>query len=114
MKPVLTLLESEDSRSSTVLTSLASGLVLTLGDVKAILFYASLFPTFVDMANLTVASITAIVTITIFTVGGVKLTYAFAAHRIVSRLQKQQAHKYARLSAGGLMIGAGTCLIAKA
>jgi len=107
------VLESEDSRGSTLLTSLLSGLVLTLGDVKAILFYASLFPAFVDMANLTAASITAIVMITIFTVGGVKLTYAFAAHRIISRLQKRQAHKYARRSAGGLMIGAGTYLIVK-
>jgi len=107
-------LRSVDSRGSTLLTSLVSGLFLTLGDVKAILFYASLFPAFVDMANLTVAGIAAIASITILTVGGVKLAYAFAAHWIVSRLQTRQAQKYTRLTAGGLMVGAGTYLIAKA
>jgi len=107
-------LESVDTRRSTFLTSFASGLFLTLGDVKAILFYASLFPTFVDMANLTLAGIAGIVTITIVTVGGVKLAYAFVAHRIIFRLKKRQAQKYARLSAGSLMVGAGTYLIAKA
>lgn len=106
-------LRAVDSRGSTLLTSFLSGLFLTLGDVKAILFYASLFPTFVDMANLTVTGIAAIVFITILTVGGVKLAYAFAAHRIVSRLQTRRAQKYSRLTAGSLMVGAGTYLIAK-
>lgn len=107
-------LQSDCSRRSTLLTSFAAGLVLTLGDVKAILFYASLFPTFVDMSNLTAVTISAIVTITIFSVGGVKLAYAFAARRIVSRLRKRHAQKYIRSTAGGLMVGAGTYLIVKA
>lgn len=107
-------LRSADSRGSALFTSLVSGLFLTLGDVKAILFYASLFPTFVDMASLTATSIAAIAAITILTVGGVKLAYALAAHRIVSRLQRRKAHKYTRPTAGCLMIGAGTYLVAKA
>ena len=107
-------LTSVDSGGSALLTSLVSGLFLTLGDVKAILFYASLFPTFVDMANLTVTGIAVIVVITVVTVGGVKLAYAFAAHGIVSRLQTRRAQKYARMTAGGLMVGAGTYLVAKA
>lgn len=107
-------LQAIDSRGSTMATSFVSGLFLTLGDVKAILFYSSLFPSFVDMANLTVTDITAIVSITIFTVGGVKIAYAFAAQRIVSRLQTRKAQKFTRLSAGSLMVGAGTYLIVKA
>jgi threonine/homoserine/homoserine lactone efflux protein len=107
-------LQSVDSRGSTLLTSLASGLVLTLGDVKAVLFYASLFPTFIDMARLTVIDVGAIVAITIVTVGGVKLGYAFAAQRIIHRLQSQRSQRRGRLAAGGLMIGAGTYLVSKA
>jgi len=107
-------LQTVDSRSSTLATSFVSGLFLTLGDVKAILFYSSLFPTFVDMANLTVTGITAIVSITIFTVGGIKIAYAFAAQRIFYKLQTRKAQKFTRLSAGSLMVGAGTYLIAKA
>lgn len=103
-----------DPRGSTLLKSLASGLLLTLGDAKAILFYASLLPAFVDMANLTVASVAVIGSITILSVGSVKLAYAIAAQQIVSRLRARKSQKYARLSAGGLMVGAGTYLVAKA
>lgn len=105
--------QSVDSRGSTLLTSLVSGLFLTLGDVKAILFYASLFPAFVEMNHLTAAGVAVIVLITVLTVGGVKLAYAFAAHRIVSRWQTRRAQKYTRLTAGSLMVGAGTYLVAK-
>ena len=107
---------SADDRKSTLLTSLVSGFVLTLGDVKAILFYASLFPTFVDIASLSSADILAIVIITVAAVGGVKIAYAFAAHRIVERLRTRpnQSRELIRPAAGGLLVGAGTYLIAKA
>lgn len=107
------VIRSENSRDSSLLTSFASGLFLTLGDVKAILFYASLFPTFVDMTNLTITSIVGIVVITILTVGGVKLAYAFAAQRIVSKIRSARAQKIADMTAGGFMVGAGTYLIVK-
>jgi len=94
--------------------SFASGFILTLGDVKAILFYASLFPAFVDMASLRVRDVAVIMIVTILAVGGVKLAYAYAAQRIVSRLQNQKTQKLARFTAGGLMLGAGTYLIMKA
>jgi len=98
---------------STMIASFASGLLLTLGDVKAILFYASLFPTFVDMAHLTVLDIVVIFVVTALTVGGVKLIYAFAARSIISRLHTQRSHRHARTLAGSLMIGTGTYIIAK-
>ena len=105
--------ETVDSRKSTFFTSLMAGLFLTLGDVKAILFYASLFPVFVDMEHLTLTGISTIIAVTVFTVGGVKLAYALLAHRIVFRLQAQGAKKLTRLTAGGLLIGAGTYLVTK-
>ena len=103
-----------DSRKSTLFASFLSGLVLTLGDVKAILFYASLFPAFVNMATLSAVNIGAIVVVTILSVGGVKLAYAFAARRIVRRLRSNKAQKTLRTATGGIMMGAGTYLIAKA
>ena len=107
---------SQPTRSggSTLLTSLVSGLFLTLGDVKAILFYASLLPAFIDMTSLTAIDISMIVSITVIAVGGVKVVYAFAAHQIISRLQNQQVQKYTRLTAGSLMVGAGAYLATKA
>jgi len=108
-----TVVPTTNFGGSTIIASFASGLLLTLGDVKAILFYASLFPTFVDMANLTVLDIMVIFAVTVFTVGGVKLIYAFAARSIVSRLHIQRSNLYAKTLAGSLMIGTGTYIIMK-
>lgn len=56
-----------------------SGLLLTLGDQKAVLFYLGFFPAFVDLARLTWADVLAVVLIAAVAVGGVKLIYAGAA-----------------------------------
>ncbi|SER30348.1 Threonine/homoserine/homoserine lactone efflux protein [Nitrosomonas sp. Nm51] len=63
--------------------SFLAGLFVTLGDVKAIFFYASLFPAIIDISALTLPDIAAILFITAATVGGVKLAYAFAATKVM-------------------------------
>ncbi len=97
----------------TLLTSFASGLLITLGDVKAIVFYASLFPLFVDMTNLKTGDVAAIIVLTTLTVGGVKVTYAVAARQIVQRLRTTRAQRCGQRLGGTLLIGAGTYMIAK-
>lgn len=93
--------------------SFTSGLLLTLGDLKAILFYASLLPVFVDMASLTAVDIVWIVAVTIVAVGGVKISYAFAAQHIAERFNNQKSQKLARSAAGCCMIGAGVYIVTK-
>ncbi|MDH7944089.1 LysE family translocator [Pseudohongiella sp. SYSU M77423] len=56
--------------------SFVSGLLLTLGDQKAVLFYLGFFPAFVDVAAITFWDVLLIMLITIICVGGVKLVYA--------------------------------------
>lgn len=107
-------LHKDDRRNSAILTSFLSGLLLTLGDVKAIFFYASLFPLFVNFHSLSTGSIVMIVVVTIVAVGGVKLFYAFTAQKIMSRFQTAKSQKVARSAAGCVMVGAGTYLIVKA
>lgn len=102
-----------DAQPSTLLASFAAGFVLTLGDIKAILFYASLFPVFVDVAFLTVTEITIICLVTALSVGGVKLIYAFSAQRIAQRIQNSRAQKWVGKASGITLIGAGAYLITK-
>lgn len=109
----MNLRESSSSKMA-LSASFLSGLLLTLGDIKAILFYASLFPAFVDMASLNMADIVGIVSATILAVGGVKIFYAITAQRIVARFNNPNAQKLARKSAGCCMIGAGTLIVTKA
>lgn len=107
-------LEAPGSSASTLSASFLSGLVLTLGDVKAILFYASLFPAFVDLATITASDIAIIVVLTVVAVGGVKLGYAYSATRIVSLARGFKGERAVKITAGGFMVGAGAYLMAKA
>ncbi|MCD8482295.1 MAG: LysE family translocator [Verrucomicrobia bacterium] len=90
-----------DYRGGTLLSSFAAGLLLTLGDLKAILFYASLFPALMDMTALTVVDIIMIASLTILTVGGVKLVYAVAAGAIIKRLGQRELSRQTKRIAGG-------------
>ena len=94
-------------------TSLVAGLVLTLGDVKAILFYASLFPNLFELTALNWADITLLFVVTAVTVGGVKAGYALAAERVSARLRAGAAGGLARRLPGALVMGAGAWVVAK-
>jgi len=93
--------------------SLASGFLLTLGDLKAILFYASLFPLFVDLQAVTIVDLLAIAAVTVVTVGGVKVAYAGLAERIMARLKSVRVQRRSRQATGGVLVGAGIYFLAK-
>jgi threonine/homoserine/homoserine lactone efflux protein len=94
-------------------TSFAAGFLLTLGDVKAIVFYASLFPAFVDLTRITLTSGLVIAGVTVIAVGGVKAVYAVCARQILGRVRNHRIQRAGRATAGGLMVGAGAYLIVK-
>ena len=100
-----------------VTASFLSGLILTLGDMKAILFYASLFPMFVDLTAISASDIAIIVALTVVAVGGVKLGYAYYSVKLTGQggpLGKAFAAARAiKVTAGGFMVGAGAYLMMK-
>ena len=96
-----------------LVTSFLAGFFLTLGDIKAILFYVSLFPIFVNLETLQLADIAAIMLVTIATVGGVKIFYAFSANKIASMSKGYNLESKAKKVAGSFMVGAGCYLIVK-
>jgi len=100
-------------RAGSLSMSFVAGLALTLGDLKAILFYAALFPAFVDISSLAAFDAGVIAVITLVAVGGVKIAYAVAAHAIVAASEGLPFRGPIRVAAGALMIGAGGYLIVK-
>ncbi len=62
-------------------SSFMTGLLITLGDQKAILFYLGFFPAFMDLKTLTLLDALIVIGIAAVAVGGVKLAYAYAASR---------------------------------
>ena len=94
-------------------TSFVSGFVLTLGDAKAIVFYASLLPMFADPSALEVLDLIIIMSIIVLGVGGVKILYAMFATNLALFLKRKRLQKVAQKVTGSLMIGAGSYLIIK-
>lgn len=97
-----------------LIASFMAGFILTLGDIKAIFFYASLLPVFINFTSIQTPDIAALVFITVFSVGGVKSIYAIFASKVATYAQRADMESAARKMAGGLMVGAGSYLIVKA
>lgn len=93
-------------------SSFMSGLLLTLGDQKAILFYLGFFPAFIDLAALTPADALAVVIIAAVAVGGVKLVYAAVASRAGAVIGPRLGRLLNRV-AGVLLLAIGVFLMLK-
>lgn len=90
-----------------------SGLVITLGNPKVILFYLGFLPTFLDLHSLTPADVAVAATVVSGVLGAVMLGYAWAAHRARRLFASARAERVMNRSAGGVMMLAGSALIAK-
>ncbi|MGD8526451.1 MAG: LysE family translocator [Thioalkalispiraceae bacterium] len=111
-KPLVTAEAIENKHS--VITSFLAGFFLTLGDIKAIFFYASLLPIYVDLASLQAADMFIILLVTVVAVGGIKVIYALSATKLASLARRHQFENATRKTAGGFMLTAGSYLLFKA
>jgi len=108
------IVEAEGTIESSLLSSFLSGLFVTLGDQKAILFYMGFFPAFVDLSKITFVDTSIIIVIAIVTVGGVKLGYACLADSASLVAKNSGAIVKINMAAGTIMIGVGVFLLASA
>ncbi len=97
---------------SSLLSSFMAGLLITLGDQKAILFYLGFFPAFVDLSRITYVDTGIIMVTAIVAVGGVKLGYALMANRARQFINNPVAIKRINIAAGAVLIGVGIFLVA--
>ena len=111
-KAKITIKKTNSTHS--LIASFMAGFFLTLGDIKAIVFYASLLPIFIDLSAIQASEIVVIGLVTIFSVGGVKTVYAIFANKVAAYAKRTNMESAARKTAGALMIGAGGYLIVKA
>lgn len=96
---------------SSLPVSFSSGLLLTLGDIKAILFYASLLPTFVNLASLSTLDVILISGITIIAVGGIKVAYAYGAGNAIRLASGFNYERKLKMASGGVLVGAGAYML---
>ena len=100
----------QTGKPTSMLMSLLGGLFLTLGDPKAILFYVSFFPAFVDLDALTWLDALGLCAIALLTVGGTKVMYALLAHQSRQIFQDPKVLMFLNRLGGTTMI-ATACLI---
>ncbi len=103
--------EVENNIEPSLLSSFLTGLFITLGDQKAILFYLGFFPAFIDLSSVTLADTSIIILITILAVGSAKLVYAYMADRTSQLLSSSRATKIINTAAGTVVVGVGTILV---
>jgi threonine/homoserine/homoserine lactone efflux protein len=103
----------DEGAASSLLSSFMAGLLITLADQKAVLFYLGFLPAFVDLAALSAGDVAAIALITVLAVGGVKLAYAYVAGRARALLGGGVADALSAVAAG-VMIAAGVALLVTA
>jgi len=98
------------SRRSGFLT----GLFITLGNPKVILFYLGFLPAFVDLASLTYGDILGIVAVVSLVLGTTLLVYAYAAVNAGKLFRSAAARRMLNRFAGGTMIAVGAALSTRA
>ena len=103
----------ERTAESSLLSSFLSGLLITLGDYKAILFYIGFFPAFVDLSALSVLDAGVVMGVAAIAVGGVKAGYAYLAHRARAVFKNSRVRLGMNYTAGIVLFGTGLFVLAK-
>lgn len=102
--------QTHKDTDASMCSSFFSGLLFTLADQKAILFYLGFFPAFINLSALTLADTGVILLIAFFTVGGVKVAYAFMANSAAS-LFSHRSQRGLNVVAGSLMLAIGLFVV---
>ncbi len=93
--------------------SLLGGLMVTIGNPKAIGFYAGLLPTFINLGQLSVSEAVTMGGIVVLMVGGIPAIYAYAAASSRRFFHRPARMKVLQRTAGTMLIGAGVTVAVK-
>ncbi len=102
------------SKESSLVANLATGLMINLGNPKAIVFYIGLFPAFIDVNQVVAVDVLAIMGIATIAFGSVNICYALLALRAKRMLKSPNAASLINKTAGTIMVSTGALVAIKA
>jgi threonine/homoserine/homoserine lactone efflux protein len=105
--------EVEGIQEFSWISNFQCGLFITLSEPKAIFFYISFLPAFVDMSHISILDTLIIMAISTLIVSGVDMIYAYMADKARLLLNSDKTKKIIDIVAGSIMIGTGIFLMAK-
>lgn len=88
-----------------------AGLLTTLSNPKAILFYLSFFPAFLDLSTMHYDDLLLILLITTFAVGGVMVAYSYVSVKAQFLLADKKRGRWINRVSSGLLVGSGLFLM---
>lgn len=102
------------SKESSLFANLMTGLMINLGNPKAIVFYVGLFPAFIDVNQVVTMDVLAIMAVATVAFGSVNIGYALLALRAKKMLRNPHASSIINKAAGTIMISTGGLVAIKA
>ena len=104
---------TKNKNNKTKFQKMLAGLLVTLGNPKAIIFYASLLPTIIDLKNIKIIETITIVFIVAIVSYAVIGTYSYFAVKAKLFIKDEKTVSKINKTAGAVMAGAGTYIIIK-
>jgi len=90
-----------------------SGLAITFGNPKVIVFYLSFLPAFMDLRSLSSIDVIIAASVVSIVLGAVMLSYAIAAAKTRSIIKGAKTVERMNQAGGAMLMGSGALLIAK-
>lgn len=104
---------AKQNRSQSFYSLWLTGLLVTLSNPKAILFYMSFLPAIIDITTLTLVDITIMGLIICTTIGGIMLFYALTVLKAKNKISTSSNSKVTQRIAGSMVIATGLLLLAR-
>jgi threonine/homoserine/homoserine lactone efflux protein len=96
--------ELEQVQDSSWHANFTAGFIITLSAPRAILFYVSILPSFIDVTKAGPLDVLLLMAIASVGVGGAKLPYALLAYKSSLFLQQEKPKRMMNLMAGTVMV----------
>jgi threonine/homoserine/homoserine lactone efflux protein len=103
----------QESKESSLISSLLTGLMINLGNPKAIVFYIGLFPAFINVNQITTFDVFSIMLVASVAFGSINMCYALLALRAKKMLTSPNATSIINKTAGTIMVSTGSLIAIK-
>jgi threonine/homoserine/homoserine lactone efflux protein len=106
-------IDIEASKNSSLISNFLTGLFITLGNPKAILFYVGFFPAFVNLNDVTLYDTSLIMLAATVAFGSVNMFYSLLAVKAKNTFRSPSAATIINKTAGTIMISTGALVAVK-
>ncbi|NQZ07828.1 MAG: LysE family translocator [Algicola sp.] len=103
-------IDIETSEESSLFSNFMAGLLITLGNPKAILFYIGFFPAFVNVGEVAITDVLLIMGAATLAFGSVNLGYSYLAIRAKKVFKSPKAATVINKTAGTIMVSTGALI----